>query len=151
MAIQSPAVILTHEPIAAAALIAAATRPDAGAIATFFGTTRAERRRDGVELIALDYQAYDAMALELLSDLRRRAVERFKLLDALIVHRLGRVPLAEPSVAVVAVSAHRAEALAACQWLIDALKTDAPIWKRDIWADGATDWSKPNTSGITPE
>jgi molybdopterin synthase catalytic subunit len=71
-------------------------------------------------------------------------------LECLIVHRLGRVPVAEASVAVAISTPHRADAFAAGQWLIDSLKRDVPIWKREQWADGTTEWVHPGVSGEPP-
>ena len=72
--------------------------------------------------------------------IRRRAGEKFAILDAAIVHRLGRVPLGEASIAVVVVAAHRDAAFDAVRFIVDAVKTDAPIWKKDLWADGSESW-----------
>jgi len=142
---------LTDQPIDVGRLIASARHSDAGGLALFIGTTRAERRpvdpsEGPADLVALEYESYQEMALELLRGLRERAIVRFGLIDAWLVHRLGRVPLAEPSVVVIALSAHRREALEACRWMIDALKSDAPIWKKDIWSDGRAAWSRPNVT-----
>lgn len=121
----------------------AAHRPEAGAVATFEGTVRAEAGDDGRTLSALQYEAYEAMAAEQMATLRERAMKAFGILDAALVHRLGRVPLGEASVAVVVSAAHRAAAFDACRWLIDTLKADVPIWKKEIWSDGSTTWSDP--------
>jgi molybdopterin synthase catalytic subunit len=137
-------VTLTRDAISAAALVETLRRTDGGAIATFEGTVRAERRADGAELTALDYVAYEEMALEQMRELRRRVLRSFDVLDAAFAHRLGRLVLGEVSVAVVVVAAHRTAAFEACRWLIDTLKVDVPIWKRDIWADGREDWREPD-------
>lgn len=134
-------ILLTREPIASNALAMLLRRPDAGAIAGFEGTVRAERRADGATLVALDYSAHEPMAVEQLSLLRERAMKEFTILDAAIAHRLGRLSLGEISVAVAVVSGHRAAAFEACRWLIDTLKADVPIWKKDIWADGREGWT----------
>jgi molybdopterin synthase catalytic subunit len=65
-----------------------------------------------------------------------------------MVHRLGVVPPTESSVAIAVSTPHRADAFAAGQWLIDSLKTDVPIWKREQWADGTSEWVHP---GVEPE
>jgi molybdopterin synthase catalytic subunit len=63
----------------------------------------------------------------------------------MIVHRLGEVPPTESSVAIAVSTAHRADAFAAGQWLINSLKADVPIWKREQWADGPSEWVHPGT------
>jgi molybdopterin synthase catalytic subunit len=107
----------------------------------FLGTTR--ELTDGRKTITLDYEAYGAMAERKLAELELEARRRWPIVECRIVHRLGRVPLAEASVAIVVSTPHRADAFAAGQWLIDSLKRDVPIWKREQWADGTSEWIHP--------
>jgi molybdopterin synthase catalytic subunit len=86
------------------------------------------------------------MATEQLNAIRNRAIAKFDIRDAAIVHRLGQLNLGEASVAVVVVSAHRAAAFDACRWIIDEVKIDVPIWKKDLWADGSDSWVDPTCS-----
>jgi molybdopterin synthase catalytic subunit len=132
---------LTREPIDVNALLQQATRPDAGAVVLFLGTTR--ELTEGRRTVTLDYEAYDEMAERKLAALEAEARRRWPLVECLIVHRLGRVPLAEASVAIVVSTPHRVDAFAAGQWLIDTLKQDVPIWKCEHWADGTTEWVHP--------
>ena len=112
----------------------------AGAIASFVGTVRQESR-ERIALRALDYHAYEEMAIEQMTRIRERAVEKFGLLDAVVVHRLGQISLGEASILVCVTSPHRAEAFDAVRWIVDAVKTDVPIWKKDIWADKSSNWT----------
>src|SRR5262245_61643119 len=112
----------------------------AGGIDVFLGTTREEQSSDGRELIALDYEAYEEMAIAKLKELARRAREQWPIMKLAILHRTGRVKLAEPSVIIAVSCAHRGESFAACKFLIDQLKVDVPIWKKEIWADGSGTW-----------
>jgi molybdopterin synthase catalytic subunit/molybdopterin converting factor small subunit len=130
---------LVREAIDVAQLVAGPAPAAAGACDLFVGTVRAEQR-GAKPLAALEYDAYEDMAIEHMTAIRARAIERFGLVDAAIVHRLGRVELGEASIAVAAWSGHRAEAFEACRWIVDAIKTDVPIWKKDLWADGSTSW-----------
>jgi molybdopterin synthase catalytic subunit len=132
---------LTREPIDTGALLAKASRPAAGAVVLFLGTTR--EMTDGRRTVSLDYEAYDEMAEKKLAELETEARRRWPLVECFIVHRLGPVPLAEASVAIVVSTPHRAEAFAAGQWLIDSLKRDVPIWKQEHWADGTSEWVHP--------
>lgn len=137
-----PRIRLSREPLDAALLAAELTRPDAGALITFSGNVRAEL--DGCKpLLALEYEAYEAMAIGQMQDIRDRVVIRSGVLDAAIWHRLGRIPLGEASILVVVASAHRAAAFEACQAIVDAVKTDVPIWKKNIWGDGTSEWVEP--------
>jgi molybdopterin synthase catalytic subunit len=133
---------LTTEPIDAARLLEQATSPQAGAVVLFLGMTR--QLTGSRRTVTLDYEAYGTMAEQKLAELEAEARRRWPIIECLIVHRLGRVPLAEASVAIVVSTPHRADAFAAGQWLIDTLKQDVPIWKREERADGATEWIHPN-------
>jgi molybdopterin synthase catalytic subunit len=132
---------LTDQPIDTNLLLSRAAHPAAGAVLLFLGTTR--ELTDGRQTVALDYEAYDAMAERRLAELEAEARRRWPVLECVIVHRLGRVPPTEASVAIVVSTPHRADAFAAGQWLIDTLKQDVPIWKRERWADGTTEWVHP--------
>jgi molybdopterin synthase catalytic subunit len=132
---------LTHEPIDSAAIVQRASDPAAGAIVLFLGTTR--ELTDGRQTVALDYEAYGEMAQRKLAELEAEARRRWAVIECIVVHRLGRVPPAEASVAIAVSTPHRSDAFAAGQWLIDSLKRDVPIWKREQWADGSCEWVHP--------
>ena len=134
---------LTPDPLDAARCVAFVTDPHAGGVAVFLGTTRAERRNDGVDLVALDYDAYGEMATRQLHDLAARARGRWPVLKLALLHRTGRVALGEPSVVIAVSTPHRAEAFEACRWLIDTLKAEAAIWKKEVWSDGSGSWVDP--------
>jgi molybdopterin synthase catalytic subunit len=114
--------------------------PDAGGIDIFLGTTRAEPSPTGKALAALDYEAYEEMAVVGMRDLAARARSRWPIIRLALVHRLGRVAVGEPSVVVAVSCGHRAEAFEACRWLIDTLKAEVPVWKKEVWADGSMTW-----------
>lgn len=133
--------MLTRDVISAAALADRLPRERVGAVATFEGVVRGERRADGVALAALDYHAYDEMAVEQMSLLCDQARRDFAIIDAAVAHRLGTMKVGEVSVAIAVVAAHRDAAFDACRWLIDAIKVDVPIWKKDVWADGRSEWT----------
>jgi molybdopterin synthase catalytic subunit len=117
--------------------------PGAGGIAVFLGTTRAERNTTGQQLEALDYEAYPGMAQRRMRELAADAREHWPIVRLALLHRTGRVPLAEPSVVIAVSTPHRAQAFDACRFLIDALKKDVPIWKKEIWSDGTATWVDP--------
>jgi molybdopterin synthase catalytic subunit len=128
-------VALVHEPIDAAGLVAAAKDASDGAVVVFDGIVRNNTR--GRQTLWLDYEAYEAMALGQMREISAAAIERFGVRHVTLVHRLGRLQIGETSVLIVAASAHRAQAFEACRWLIDTLKKQVPIWKRETFADGA--------------
>jgi molybdopterin synthase catalytic subunit len=133
---------ISTQPIDVANLLDKARSPEAGAIVLFLGTTR--ELTDGRRTVTLEYEAYGPMAERKLAELEAEARSRWSLVECLIVHRVGRVPLAEASVAIVVSTPHRADAFAAGQWLINILKENVPIWKREQWADGTTEWIHPS-------
>jgi MoaE-MoaD fusion protein len=122
---------MRDEPLDEAAIAARVRDPRAGAVVTFSGVTR--------EVSHLDYEAYEEMALERMRAIAGAAVERHGLCAAAVEHRVGRVPLSEPSVVVAASAPHRGEAFAGAREIIDELKAGAPIWKREEgeWVEGA--------------
>jgi len=115
-------------------LVRAVRDPRAGAIVTFLGTTR--NQNAGRRVVRLEYEAYTRMAV---SEMRRLAAEarrRWPLRRVAMAHRIGTVPVGQASVAIAVSAAHRAEAFAACHWLIDRLKEIVPIWKREHFRGG---------------
>jgi molybdopterin synthase catalytic subunit len=144
---QPDRVELLFTPIDTASAIAQVSSPTAGGIAVFLGTTRAEHDSAGRELIALDYEAYEAMAAGQLRELAAQARERWPIDQLVLLHRVGRVAVGEPSVLIAVAAAHRGEAFAACQWLIDTLKADAAIWKKEVWNTGDPSWVDPAATG----
>ena len=128
------------------AAVAFVTDGRAGGIDVFLGTTRAETSPDGRALVALDYEAYDEMALKQLRDLARRCRERWPVVKLALLHRTGRVAIGEPSVVIAVSTPHRADAFEACRFLIDQLKVDVAIWKKEVWADGTGTWVHPETA-----
>jgi molybdopterin synthase catalytic subunit len=126
---------LTREPIDAAALQARAKQPEDGASVVFDGIVRNHTR--GRRTLYLDYEAYEAMAEKQMDALAREACTRFGVRHVTLVHRLGRMQIGETSVLIVVSSAHRSAAYEASRWLIDTLKKQVPIWKKETFADGA--------------
>jgi molybdopterin synthase catalytic subunit len=125
---------VTEEPLSLDAVAALVRDPRAGAVVTFQGVTR--------EVERLEYEAYAEMAEERIARIVADAVERHGLCAAAAEHRVGSVPLSEPSVTVAVSAAHRGEAFAGAREIIDRLKAEAPIWKKEIeggegrWVEG---------------
>ena len=134
---------LVRDPIDVPRLVTEAARPDCGAIALFLGTTRDHHQ--GRRVVRLDYEAYEPMALAALERLEREACSRHGIASCRIVHRLGEVPLAEPSVAVVVAAGPRAPAFDACRGAMDELKRSVPIWKKEFFAEGGAEWVEGTT------
>jgi molybdopterin synthase catalytic subunit len=134
-------ITLTTAPIDNAAVLNQVASPRAGAVVLFLGTTRQFTK--GRETASLDYECYPEMAERKLAELEAEARRRWPLIECAIVHRIGHLELGEASVAVAVSTAHRGDAFEAGQWLIDTLKEEVPIWKKENWADGETEWVHP--------
>ena len=127
------------QPIEINALFAEVSRPDAGATVLFTGSVRDHSEgRQGVT--HLDYEVYSEQAEAKIAVIVDEAREAWPVLSIVVEHRSGRVLLQETSVAVAVSSAHRVDAFEAARFIIDELKTRAPIWKKEFWRDGA-EWS----------
>lgn len=131
---------LTAHAIDAAALERAVKTDAHGAVVTFLGTTRETSPGDPRPVAALEYEAYEALAVAEMRTIANETRERFGPLGIAMVHRTGRVALGEPSVAVVVAAPHRGAAFDACRHAIDALKSRVAVWKREIYRDGGTAW-----------
>lgn len=122
-------------PIDHVAILAGVKRPSDGAVSVFDGIVRDNTR--GRRTIYLHYEAYEEMAIRQMEQLCTQALDQFAIRDVRIVHRLGRLEIGETSVLIVVAAAHRAAAMDACRFLIDALKKQVPIWKKEYFDDGA--------------
>jgi molybdopterin synthase catalytic subunit len=134
-------VVLTEQPIDAQSLLARVTSQQVGGVVLFLGVTR--EWTEGRATLWLDYECYPEMALKKLAEIDDEARRRWPLVETAIVHRLSRVDLGEASVGIAVSSAHRGPAFEACEWLIDTLKQVVPIWKKENWADGKSEWVHP--------
>ncbi|SHK46329.1 molybdenum cofactor biosynthesis protein MoaE [Rhodothermus profundi] len=129
---------LLHEPLPIAEAVSFLQVPEAGGLSLFLGTTR--RWTDQRETLSLFYEAYEAMALGEMRRLADEACRQWPVCRLCLWHRLDEVPVCEISVLVGVATPHRAEAFAACRFLIDTLKRQVPIWKRETLSDGQNIW-----------
>jgi molybdopterin synthase catalytic subunit/molybdopterin converting factor small subunit len=125
---------VTGEPLDVEAVRKLVADPSTGATVVFLGTTR--------EVPSLEYEAYVEMAREKIRELAETAVAEHGLAAAAVAHRTGTVPLGEPSVVIAVSAGHRAEAFAGARALLDAVKSQAPIWKQEHPEDGPPEWVK---------
>jgi molybdopterin synthase catalytic subunit len=125
---------VTDKPIDLHELVDCVTDPEAGAIATFIGTTR--NNNQGRKVIALDYEAYPEMAERELARLGEEAKKKWQICRMAVVHRIGPVQITEPSVIIAVSAAHREAAFAACRFAIEEIKKTVPIWKKEVYEGG---------------
>lgn len=138
---------VSHDPIDAAALLAAVSDATAGASVLFLGTTR--NRNVGRTVTRLEYEAHERMAVKEMRRLAAAARRRWPVTRVAMVHRLGVVPVGEASVGIAVSGGHRGEAFEACRWLIDRLKEIVPIWKKEHFRGGAV-WIGAQQGGPEP-
>ena len=131
---------LTSSPIDLPSLLLEARASD-GALCLFVGVVRDENA--GRRTTAIQYEAYGAMAESEMARIAADLQREFPDARVRIVHRVGRLSVGEASVAIAAVSPHRAEAFAACRAAIDRIKTTVPIWKKEFHPDGSSEWVDP--------
>jgi molybdopterin synthase catalytic subunit len=132
---------LTRDVIDYYALTEKVRRNNCGGVVTFLGTVR--EMTEGKQTVALDYEGYAPMAEKKMAEIEREVRERWPVGDIAMVHRLGRLELGEVSVAIAVSCPHRDQAFDACRHAIDRVKEIVPIWKKENWADGTTEWVDP--------
>ncbi|MEM8531504.1 MAG: molybdopterin converting factor subunit 1 [Chloroflexota bacterium] len=125
-------------PLDPAPLVARVQSPDMGALVTFTGIVR--NNFGGKATAYLEYEAYEAMAVPVLERIATEAQQTWRLGDIAIHHRVGRLEIGETAVIIVVASPHRHEAFEAAKSMMDRIKQIAPIWKREVWADGTSEW-----------
>ncbi|MBM4264381.1 MAG: molybdenum cofactor biosynthesis protein MoaE [Deltaproteobacteria bacterium] len=122
------------KPINLQELVDYVSDPEAGAIATFIGTTR--NNNEGRKVIALDYEAYPEMAEKELARIGEEAAKKWQICKMAIVHRIGPVQITQASVMIAVSSAHREAAFAASRFAIEEIKRIVPIWKKEVFEGG---------------
>jgi molybdopterin synthase catalytic subunit len=137
---------LTDRPIDASAVLESVRNPAAGAVVLFLGTVR--EMTDKRQTVSLEYEGYAEMAQKELAKLENEARGRWPLVDCMIVHRFGCLPVGQISVAIAVSAVHRQAAFEAGQWLIDRIKQTVPIWKKEKYADGTSQWVHPPTGRV---
>jgi len=125
---------VTHQPLSVESAVDEVASDEAGAIATFVGTTRVHSR--GRTVTHLEYEAYEGMAEQEMESIATELRARYQLCEIAIHHRIGRVETGERSVVIAVSAPHRQDALAACKDAIDTLKERVPLWKKEVYAGG---------------
>jgi molybdopterin synthase catalytic subunit len=128
---------LSESPLSVEDAVAGVRSDDAGAVATFVGTTR--RRSRERDVLHLEYEAYEGMAEEVMAGLAAELKARHDLCEVAIHHRVGRVEVGDVSVVIAVSAPHRAAALEACREAIDELKVTVPLWKKEVY-QGGEEW-----------
>lgn len=135
----SDSLTITFAPLLLAEAYALAEDDANGAIVVMSGTVR--NQTGGKPVVALEYQAYEPMALNVFQQIAAEIRQRWTDVNRVVIHhRTGRLAIGEISVLVAVGCPHRSEAFAACQYAIDTLKHNAPIWKKEHWQDGSSSW-----------
>ncbi len=144
---EMPDFMVTDAPIDLVAWRRRLDHPQAGGLVVFEGVVRDHHQGRAVR--HLDYEGYAPLAVRTGSAILAEARTRWPLLVALGCHRIGHLEIGASAVWIGVAAAHRAEAFAACAWIMDAVKARVPVWKRETFADGTVEWSQGTT--ITPK
>lgn len=126
---------LTHDTLDPEKITAQVRRDSNGAVVTFLGNTR--NNFEGKQVLRLEYEAYEEMALKKLGEVRDELRAQFGLEYIAIAHRIGTVPIGETSLVVAVASPHRKDAFEACQAAVDRIKKIVPIWKKEVFEDSS--------------
>lgn len=141
---------ITLAPLLLEEIYKLADDPANGAIVLMSGTVR--DRTEGRSVVALEYQAYEPMAIRVFQQIAAEIRRQWSEVNRVVIHhRIGRLQIGEISVLVAVGCPHRGEAFAACQYGIDTLKHNAPIWKKEHWADGSSSWVSIGACEQSPE
>ena len=132
-----PLIRLTREPLDREALVAAVSHQSVGGSVVFEGIVRDNAR--GKQIRYLEYDVYLEMAQQQIRTIVAEAQQRWGVERVAVAHRFGRLEIGEASVIIVVAAPHRGEAFDACRYIIDALKTTVPIWKKEV-ATNAEEW-----------
>lgn len=131
--------LITSDPLSIDSVHCLASHPGNGAVVLMSGTVR--NQTGGRAVAHLEYQAYQPMALQIFAQIAQQIQAHWPQTHTLVIHhRVGSLAINEISVVVAVGTPHRAEAFAACQYAIDTLKHQAPIWKKEHWQDGNSEW-----------
>ena len=125
---------ISDQPIDIQACIDAVQSERAGAIDVFIGTVR--NHNNAKEVVRLEFETYDAMAVKKMKELAKQAHERWDIEKIVMIHRKGILQIGDVAVVIAVSTPHRVASFEACQWLIDTLKTVVPIWKKEIYESG---------------
>ncbi len=129
---------LSNEPLDLAKIFSTFHHPAAGGIVLFSGEVR--NHHQGREVAFLEYEAYESMAEKMIAKIIEEARQKWELHLAYCMHRLGRVEISESAIVVLTATSHRKEAYEANRWIIDKIKHEVPIWKKETFTDGTSDW-----------
>jgi molybdopterin synthase catalytic subunit len=141
---------ITFAPLDLSEVYALADCPANGAVVVMSGMVRAQT--EGRAVVSLEYQAYEPMALKVFQEIAATIRQRWPEVQRVVIHhRTGQLTVGEISVLVAVGCPHRGEAFAACQFAIDTLKHQAPIWKKEHWADGSSSWVNIGACETAPE
>jgi len=128
----------TTEPISDSDVRPLVETPESGAVVVFLGIVRNHAEGRGVD--SLEYEAYPPMAEKKMTQIADEARTRWALHRIAVVHRVGHLSIGEASISIAVSSAHRKEAFAACEFVMDRVKADVPIWKKEHWSEGGAHW-----------
>ncbi len=133
---------VTTEPLSVQQVNDLVKRPTDGAVVTFDGIVR--NNFGGRTVSYLEYEAYAAMAEKKLAEIGKESQQKFAIGEIAIVHRIGRLEIGESSIVIAVAAPHRQAAFEACAYVMDRIKVDVPVWKKEFFTDGLDHWVNQN-------
>jgi molybdopterin synthase catalytic subunit len=130
--------LISAQPINVPAVFSAVHDPKAGAVVLFSGEVR--NHSHGKNVSYLEYEAYEHLAAKIMAEILEEAKKKWKLHKAICIHRTGKVAVGESAILVITCSSHREAAYAASRYIVDRVKHEAPIWKKEFFEDGSSEW-----------
>ena len=127
-------ILITRKPLDPGIITSSVENRVNGAVVTFLGTTRSETR--GKQVLYLEYEAYEEMAEKMLTRIVEEIRQEWNIEYVAIAHRFGRLEIGEISLVAAVGSPHRSEAFSACQYIVNRIKENVPIWKKEVFEDG---------------
>ena len=130
-----PEIKILETPLDVQSIYSSCSNKGAGAVNMFIGTVR--NKTQSKEVVRLEYEAYDSMAIKEMKILVTKAQEQWPILKAIIHHRVGVLDIGDEAVVIAVSTPHREASFEACKYIIDSLKKTVPIWKKEVFSDGA--------------
>jgi molybdopterin synthase catalytic subunit len=131
---------ITSQKIPVEHYLAQVNQTETGAVVTFLGLVRDHNK--GKKVTGLKYEAYESMAEKVIHGILEDAITKWQLHDAICVHRTGEITIGDAAVFILTASSHRAEAYEANRYILDRVKYEAPIWKKEFFANGKVEWGR---------
>ena len=139
---------ISSDPIQISSEIQKAHHAQAGALVIFSGEVR--NHNEGKEVLYLTYESHESLANQMIAVIIAEAISKFQLHYASCIHRIGKVAISETAIVVITSASHREAAYLSNQYIVDRVKYEAPIWKKEYFSDGTQEWGRNSLKKYIP-